>query len=31
VGAFQGNDVTRVMKISRAHDPLLILPVGYEA
>jgi len=31
VGAFQGNDVIRVMKISRAHDPLLILPVGYEA
>jgi SagB-type dehydrogenase family enzyme len=29
VGAFHDNDVIRVMKISRTHSPLLILPVGY--
>ncbi len=29
VGAFHDNDVIRVMKISRSHEPLLILPVGY--
>lgn len=31
VGAFHDNDVTRVMKIKRSHEPLLILPVGYKA
>lgn len=31
VGAFHDNDVIRVMKISRSHAPLLILPVGYGA
>ena len=31
VGAFHDNDVIRVMKISRSHEPLLILPVGYGA
>ena len=31
VGAFHDKDVNRVMKISRSHEPLLIMPVGYEA
>ncbi|MBW2604578.1 MAG: SagB/ThcOx family dehydrogenase [Deltaproteobacteria bacterium] len=31
VGAFHDNDVIRVMKIKRSHEPLLILPVGYGA
>ena len=31
VGAFHDNDVIRVIKISRSHEPLLILPVGYGA
>ena len=31
VGAFHDNDVIRVMKISRSHEPLLILSVGYGA
>jgi SagB-type dehydrogenase family enzyme len=30
VGAFHDNDVIRVMKITRSHEPLLIMPVGYE-
>ena len=29
VGAFHDNDLIRVMKSSRSHEPLLILPVGY--
>ncbi len=29
VGALHDNDVIRVMKISKSHEPLLILPVGY--
>ena len=31
VGAFHDKGVNRVMKINRAHEPLLIMPVGYEA
>jgi SagB-type dehydrogenase family enzyme len=31
VGAFHDNDVIRVMKIRRSHEPLLMLPVGYGA
>ncbi len=31
VGSFHDNDVIRVMNINRSHEPLLILPVGYEA
>jgi SagB-type dehydrogenase family enzyme len=31
VGAFHDKDVNRVMKINRSHEPLLIMPVGYEA
>jgi SagB-type dehydrogenase family enzyme len=31
VGAFDDKDVNRVMKINRSHEPLLIMPVGYEA
>jgi SagB-type dehydrogenase family enzyme len=31
VGAFHDNDVVRVMKIPKFHEPLLILPVGYGA
>lgn len=31
VGAFHDNDVIRVMKIPRSHEPLLILPIGYGA
>jgi SagB-type dehydrogenase family enzyme len=31
VGAFHDKDVNRVMKINRAHESLLIMPVGYEA
>jgi SagB-type dehydrogenase family enzyme len=31
VGAFDDEDVNRIMKINRSHEPLLILPVGYEA
>jgi SagB-type dehydrogenase family enzyme len=31
VGAFHDKNVNRVMKINRSHEPLLILPVGYEA
>ncbi|MDH4204002.1 MAG: SagB/ThcOx family dehydrogenase [Desulfobacteraceae bacterium] len=31
VGAFHDNDLIRVMKISRSHEPLLVLPVGYGA
>lgn len=30
VGAFHDKDVIRIMKIDRSHEPLLILPVGYE-
>ena len=29
VGAFHDNEVFRIMKINRSHEPLLILPVGY--
>jgi SagB-type dehydrogenase family enzyme len=31
VGAFHDKGVNRVMKINRSHEPLLIMPVGYEA
>jgi SagB-type dehydrogenase family enzyme len=31
VGAFHDKNVNRVMKINRSHEPLLIMPVGYEA
>jgi SagB-type dehydrogenase family enzyme len=31
VGAFHDKDVNRIMKINRSHEPLLIMPVGYEA
>ena len=30
VGAFNDEDVNRLMKIPRSHEPLLILPVGYK-
>lgn len=30
VGAFYDQDVIRVMKIPRSHEPLLIMPVGYK-
>ena len=30
VGAFDDKNVTRVMGIPRAHEPLLIMPVGYK-
>jgi nitroreductase len=30
VGAFDDADVIRVMKIPSAHEPLLIMPVGYK-
>jgi SagB-type dehydrogenase family enzyme len=30
VGAFYDQDVIRVMKIPRSHEPLLIVPVGYK-
>lgn len=30
VGAFHDKDVIRVMKIPSAHEPLLIMPVGYK-
>lgn len=30
VGAFYDKDVIRIMRINRSHEPLLILPVGYE-
>jgi len=30
VGAFHDKDVIRIMKIDRSHEPLLMLPVGYE-
>ncbi len=30
VGAFKDEDVIRVMKIPRPHEPLLIMPVGYK-
>jgi SagB-type dehydrogenase family enzyme len=30
VGAFHDKDVIRVMNITRSHEPLLIMPVGYE-
>jgi len=29
VGAFHDNELTEVLKIPRAHEPLLIMPVGY--
>lgn len=31
VGAFHDNDVIRILKIKRSHEPLLIMPVGYGA
>jgi SagB-type dehydrogenase family enzyme len=31
VGAFDDNDVTRVMKLPQSHEPLLIMPVGYKS
>ena len=30
VGAFNDEEVNRLMKIPRSHEPLLILPVGYK-
>ncbi len=29
VGAFHDSDLIKNMKISRVHEPLLIMPVGY--
>jgi len=29
VGAFEDEKVVQVMGIKRAHEPLLIMPVGY--
>ena len=31
VGAFNDEDVARVMGIPRSHEPLLIMPVGYKS
>ena len=30
VGAFEDDTVIRVMGITEAHEPLLIMPVGYK-
>ena len=30
VGAFHDKDVNRIMRINRSHEPLLIMPLGYE-
>ena len=30
VGAFHDKDIRRVMKIPHSHEPLLMMPVGYE-
>jgi SagB-type dehydrogenase family enzyme len=31
VGAFRDNEIIRVLKLPTAHEPLLIMPVGYGA
>jgi SagB-type dehydrogenase family enzyme len=31
VGAFQDNEIIRVMNIPSSHEPLLIVPIGYQA
>jgi len=31
VGAFRDNEVSHVLKIPQAHEPLLLMPVGYKA
>ncbi len=31
VGAFQDNEIIRVMNIPSSHEPLLLMPIGYQA